>query len=244
EPPARSLPPTPARNARRAGASRSPGGGVDRMPAAARRALLHRHGGAGPQRRPARQRAHPRGAHPRAPRHAPAADRPHRRPRPGRRGLRADVRLPAADRGPRPRRLRPARHRRLGPAALPGPREPPAVELLQAGGRLRAEPRGAALLLHERRLGGGPRGAARAARRAADRAVCRLVRNARRDRVRAAPPRPRRAHDPRLAGGARRTRSARARDDRGRAARAAQRLPWRRLRRRGAAACRRRRRAA
>ena len=95
-------------------------------------------------------------------------------------------------------RLRPARHRPLRPAALPGAREGPAPAQHVGGREVRGPPRRRPQALHDRGLGRGHGGDPRPARRREGDAVRDLLRHRARDPVRAHLPAARRAADPRL----------------------------------------------
>ena len=107
------------------------------------------------------------------------------------------------------RRLRPARHRRLRPAALPRARARPAAAQRQRRREVRAQARRGAAAVHDAGLGRGPRGDPRRARRRAPDAVRHLLRDRAGARLRPRAPRPRRPADPRLRGRSRRPRPVR-----------------------------------
>ena len=156
--------------------------------------------------------------------------RPRRRPRAGRDPQRAVLRAHRL-RGPghpRPARLRPARHRRVGPPALRRVRAP--VDLDRGDGqRLRAGARRRARPVPDGRVGRRPRGAARRVGLRQARARRRVLRHQGRARLRREVPDPRGVDDPRLDGAARGQRPAEPHLAAGRRAGARRRLPRRRV---------------
>ena len=127
--------------------------------------------------------------------------RPRRRPGSGQQHRDRELQpRPAAAARPLPRRVRPARHRQVGRAQLPGARARDQAAARRARGGLRPAAGAEARALHDPRLGRGPRGRAPAGGRRSDHALRRLLRHQGGGGLRAPLPAARGPADPRLGG--------------------------------------------